>query len=159
MSLVACEPQFHLRRCGIRMNENGFPKRLRVRTRGDFHRVYSRRAHAADEVLVLNGCENGLAYARLGLAVPRSYGGAVERNLWKRRMREAFRAMHRELPAGMDLVARPRRGAKSDIALDQLGRSLYRLAKRMAARLDLNPPPGRGGKPTTDTIADGDLPT
>lgn len=158
MSPVASESRFLSGGCGLGMNDNAFPKRLRVRTRGDFHRVYSRRAHAADELVVLNGCENELAHSRLGLAVPRSYGGAVERNLWKRRMREAFRSCHRDLPAGMDLVARPRRGAKPGATVDDLRRSLRRLAKRMAARLDLTTKSRRHGKPSADRMPEGESP-
>ncbi|WP_202978096.1 ribonuclease P protein component [Mariprofundus erugo] len=35
--------------------------------------------------------KNGLGYSRLGLAVSRKYGNAVERNLLKRQVREVFR--------------------------------------------------------------------
>ena len=46
---------------------------------------------------------------RLGLAVPKSMGGAVVRNRVKRRLREVWRAQLERVPAGRDyvLVARP----------------------------------------------------
>ena len=47
--------------------------------------------------------------ARLGLAVSRQLGGAVERNRVKRRLRAAFDEIREALPAGHDyvLIARP----------------------------------------------------
>ena len=42
--------------------------------------------------------------ARLGLSVSRRVGNAVVRNGWKRRLREAFRAVRGQLPAGQDYV-------------------------------------------------------
>ena len=46
---------------------------------------------------------------RLGLAVSRQLGGAVERNRIKRRLRAAFEQIQSDLPAGNDyvLIARP----------------------------------------------------
>ncbi len=47
--------------------------------------------------------------ARLGLSVPRKVGGAAERNLVKRLLREAFAAQQGQLGGGYDvvIVARP----------------------------------------------------
>ena len=47
--------------------------------------------------------------ARLGLAVPRAVGGAVERNRLKRRLREIWSSLDERVPSGRDyvLVARP----------------------------------------------------
>ena len=46
---------------------------------------------------------------RLGLAVSRQLGGAVDRNRLKRRLRASFEELHGELPPGHDfvLIARP----------------------------------------------------
>jgi ribonuclease P protein component len=46
---------------------------------------------------------------RLGLAVSRQLGGAVERNRLKRRLRASFEELAARLPAGHDyvLIARP----------------------------------------------------
>lgn len=54
--------------------------------------------------------------SRLGLVVGRRHGSAVERNLFKRRLREAFRLNKELFPRGWDLVVTPKsteKGAKS----------------------------------------------
>ncbi len=45
--------------------------------------------------------------ARFGVVVARRHGGAVLRNLFKRRAREAFR-IHKPWPRGWDLVVGPK---------------------------------------------------
>lgn len=110
-----------------------FPKRLRVRTPREFDLVYATKVHAADDVLVVNAAGNGLPHPRLGLSVSRRVGNAVVRNRWKRLIREAFRLQQHRLPAGIDLVARPRAGAKPDF--EAVKRSLADLARRVAKRI------------------------
>lgn len=105
----------------------------RVRSAEDFARVQQRKLHVSDEVLVMNGAKNGLAITRLGLAVSRAVGNAVVRNRWKRLIRDAFRRSREQLPTGLDLVVRPRRGAAPDHAAIQ--QSLVRLAAQLARRV------------------------
>jgi len=54
------------------------------------------------------GAPNGLPESRLGLAIPRRVGKATTRNQIKRRLREAFRLLRREMPAGYDLIVQVR---------------------------------------------------
>src|SRR5687768_12252083 len=103
-----------------------------VRKQADFDRVYGAKLFAADDVLVVNGAPNGLTHARLGLSVSKRVGNAVVRNRWKRLIREAFRLSREQIPAGIDLVVRPQKGAVGE--LEAVRRSLVRLAKRVKAR-------------------------
>jgi len=89
------------------------------------HRLSGRRAYAAVHrrgirkprgPLIVVGLPTGAGDARLGLSVGRRVGGAVTRNLIKRRIREAFRLSRPTMPAGYDLVVmvRPHEPATLD---------------------------------------------
>jgi ribonuclease P protein component len=117
----------------MKSDRQTFGRKDRMRQQREFDRVYRGNVYAADQVLVVQGAENGLPIVRLGLAVSRRVGSAVVRNYWKRLIREAFRTRRDQLPAGIDLVVRPRRGAVPDF--HAIGRSLPQLARRVARRL------------------------
>ncbi len=51
---------------------------------------------------------NGLTVSRAGVTTPRGIGGAVRRNRWRRRLREALRAAQHDVRGGFDLVLVPR---------------------------------------------------
>jgi ribonuclease P protein component len=118
--------------------DQSFPRSLRLRKQAEFDRVYQSKVYAADDVLVLNACASDLPHPRLGLSISKKVGTAVVRNRWKRLIREAFRLSRRELPAGLDLVARPQKGAPDE--LTAIRRSLVALAQRVAKRLHRRPP-------------------
>ena len=109
-----------------------FPKRLRLLRPTEFERVMAARASAADGLVRMYATANGLDHSRLGLTVSRKVGGAVERNRWKRAIREAFRLAQHELPA-LDMVCIPQRTATADVR--RLGQSLPKLARQLAARI------------------------
>ncbi|HEX5104624.1 MAG TPA: ribonuclease P protein component [Pirellulaceae bacterium] len=115
------------------MPDERFGNEYRLRKAAEFDRVYKARVFAADDVLVVNGVASDLPHCRLGLSVSRKVGGAVVRNRWKRLIREAFRTSKENLPAGIDLVVRPQKGAEPELAA--IRRSLPALARRIARRV------------------------
>ena len=114
-----------------------FPKSMRLRKSFEFDRVYRSKHYAADGMLVICGDRNGTEVTRLGLSVSRKVGNAVVRNRWKRQIREAFRKQRVDLPPGLDLVVRPKKGATCD------GPAIARSIKKLAVRLDRSIPKDR----------------
>jgi ribonuclease P protein component len=115
------------------MPDQSFGRELHLRTPAEFDRVYAARLYAADDVLVINAVASEFPHPRLGLSVSKKVGNAVTRNRWKRLIREAFRLSKTELPAGIDLVVRPQKGAQPDF--DAICRSLPALARRVAKKM------------------------
>ena len=111
-----------------------FPKQARILNQAQFDRVYQGKAYAADDTLVINGVLNEESITRLGLSVSRKVGNAVVRNRWKRKIRDCFRRQKSDLPVGLDIVVRPRRGAKCDHAAIQ--KSISNLVAKIHRRLN-----------------------
>ena len=86
-------------------------RRYRLSRSRDFDTVYRRGRSVSTRFLVLYWFphEEEPGDPRLGLAVPRSAGSAVTRNRIKRRLRETWRALLDQVPAGRDyvLIVRP----------------------------------------------------
>ncbi len=110
---------------------------MRLLKRPQFRRVFERGRSRGDEGLIVYVCprrtgEEGRP-TRIGLTVGRKFGNSPLRNLFKRRVREAFRQNIGRLPEGHDLVVLPvGRGSAPEYAV--IEESLVRLANQ-AARL------------------------
>jgi ribonuclease P protein component len=89
------------------------PRRGRLSRSAEFERAYRQgRSHGNRHLVVYvfpRSATPADEHARLGLSVSRKVGGAVDRNLVKRLLREAFDAEAAVVPAGHDIVvvARP----------------------------------------------------
>jgi ribonuclease P protein component len=118
-------------------SESGLPRQVRLTRQADFNRVHQANLFAADGTLVIRAVLNEKNLTRLGVSISRHVGNAVVRNRWKRLIREAFRLDRSQLPTGLDLVVRPRRGGVADRAAIQ--RSLRQLTGRLARRLKERP--------------------
>jgi ribonuclease P protein component len=88
-------------------------RRNRLSRSRDFDTVYRKGRSTSTRFLVLywfpREDEMDTEESRLGLAVPRSVGGAVVRNRVKRQLRETWKELAERTPPGFDyvLVARP----------------------------------------------------
>lgn len=133
--------------------EHRFPKSARILRPTDFTRVYERRCSAAAGPLVLYAApREDAAESRVGLSVSRRIGNAVVRNRWKRRLREAFRAVRSRLPAGTDFVIVVRSGEPGEggEAARRAEAAIESLAARVTGRPgypESPPPRGDGSRP------------
>ena len=111
------------------------PRRGRLSRSAEFERVYRQGRARSNRFFVVYAFARqdqgqGGAAPRLGLSVSRKVGGAVERNLVKRLLREAFALEHALVPAGQDVVvvARPEaRGLAERERLEGVRRALGEL--------------------------------
>lgn len=115
------------------MRDHRFPKQMRLLRESEFKRVFEARNSASDAWIVLYGMASELEHPRLGLTVSRRVGPAVERNRWKRLLREAFRQTQGDLPP-LDLVCVVR--GQSPPALEQLRDSLIALSQRVQIKIN-----------------------
>ena len=90
-----------------------FPRSLRLTARREFVGTYDRGRRASTSCFALFAVRNTLGHPRIGLTVGRKYGGAVERNRIKRRLREIFRLNRSSLGAALDVVVNVRTPALS----------------------------------------------
>jgi len=110
-----------------------FPREVRIRRRSEFQRVFDRKLRVSDRWITLYGCRGDAAHARLGIVAGRSVGNAVHRNRRKRLVREAFRHLRHELPAGTDWIVVLRAGPEPTV--EQLQQSIRQLVQRLVRKL------------------------
>ena len=114
------------------MKPFGLSKKERLARQKDYEAVYGAKRVYSDGRLRIYVRPNGLGYSRIGYAVGKRIGGAVERSRLKRLIREAYRRQKPELPQGLDFVVIPKSGGK--YTLDEISLSLKNLL--VAAKSD-----------------------
>ena len=115
-----------------------FRKQERIRLRSEFDRIYAARRFASNDKFTVYVLENDLDWSRLGLSVGRKVGGAVVRNLIRRRIKEAFRKNKSDVPVGLDILCVVKPGPP---ATEQLyAESLRLLVAKAATRPRKTPP-------------------
>jgi ribonuclease P protein component len=92
--------------------DQSFPPSARLTKRPEFLAVQRRGRRLESAHFRFLWTPNGRARCRLGITVTRRVAGAVGRNRIKRLVREAFRAAGELRPAGVDLVAVAKPGAR-----------------------------------------------
>lgn len=80
----------------------------RLRTKADFDRVFRRGRRLDGRLFQLVVAPNTVGWHRLGLAVSRRLGGAVQRNRARRLLRESFRQWDGAQHPSLDIVVVPR---------------------------------------------------
>lgn len=111
-----------------------FPRAARLLKHSDFERVYKQgKRHFSSHMTVfyLGQAAGG---ARVGVAVGRMLGGAVQRNRIKRRLREAVRLQRAALKGAVDVVINPKKSvltAEFPVVLEEISRAFDVVAKKM----------------------------
>ncbi|MBI9016701.1 MAG: ribonuclease P protein component [Phycisphaerae bacterium] len=80
----------------------------RIRSKSEFAQVFDSKQSAANNTLIIYMHKNTLAFSRVGVCVGKKLGNAVQRNRFKRTLRQAFRVLQHQLPMGYDYVIIPR---------------------------------------------------
>jgi len=120
-----------------------FRPRQRLRTGAEFDAVFKRGARLDGRLFLLVAAPNGRAFDRLGLAVSRRVGGAVERNRARRLLREGFRRVERTGSPALDLVvvARAPLARRGQAEVDrELRERLLRIRRHAVAAGEAAPP-------------------
>jgi ribonuclease P protein component len=116
-----------------KVRPNTFPKTDRIVRSTEITCTLKTGECVADGVLVLFAMRTSTeAQSRLGVTIPKRTGNAVERNRWKRLIRESFRTQHDLIPKGFDYVIRPKKDATP--SWEAIQRSVPSLARRVTKR-------------------------
>lgn len=111
--------------------DNKLRKDEKLLKRAQFDAVFSTRKSAGNKRLVLHWADNELGHPRLGLVVSTRFGNAVERNRFKRRIREIFRTHKAEI-GSRDIVVLPSKKPEGkDSTFDELREAFLKLLKRI----------------------------
>lgn len=90
------------------------PRATRLTSPADFRRTYAEGSRSGTRAVTAHVRDSGKALpARLGVTTAKGFGGAVERNRARRRLREAARAVEESLRPGVDAVLVAAPAAKS----------------------------------------------
>jgi ribonuclease P protein component len=120
-----------------------FPRAARLRRRSEFTGVFEQGVKRHGQLMSVCVRQVAGPRTRVGIAASRKVGGAVERNLVKRRIREIFRRL--ELPGGLDIVVMPRPTMlKAPLTVS---REEFDALVRSAARHDRRPSPAHPSRP------------
>jgi ribonuclease P protein component len=75
-----------------------------LRNPRDFTRLYKKGRSVGEKYIVLFYIKNNLPYSRRAFLASKKVGNSVRRNRARRLMKESYRRMAKDLPAGMDIL-------------------------------------------------------
>lgn len=116
-----------------------FPKRMHLRKRAEFDRVFESGTRVRSRYLVAWVAANSEGRPRVGIAAPRKLGCIARRNRMRRVIREAFRLHQHELQAGVDIVFVPTRtwtDYRLGVVKPHMASLLQRIENRFAGEVD-----------------------
>lgn len=111
--------------------DNKLRKEEKLLKRAQFDAVFKGGRSAGNKRLVAHWLDNDLGHPRLGLVVSTRFGGAVERNRFKRRIREIFRTHKNEIGARDVVVLPSKRPESRSAGHDELLDSFLKLVAKM----------------------------
>lgn len=107
------------------------PKGYRLRRRKDFKKVYVKGDSAAGRYVVVYALKNNnLETSRFGFSVSKKIGKAVQRNRFKRMLREICRRNINSFAAGFDIIVIARRKI-IEVSYKEIEKDLMKLAKKL----------------------------
>jgi ribonuclease P protein component len=107
-------------------------KRLRLRNRADFSRVYRYGKSFANHQFVVYGCRRkDTEQFRVGVSCSKKIGNAVVRNRMRRMIKEIIRHHENEIVTQMDLIFIVRKGAL-DMTYQEMEKSLLHVMRKAA---------------------------
>lgn len=114
-----------------------FSRQQRLPGAAEFRRVFDRPIKTGSAAVTILARPNGKPFARLGLAIPkRQLRRAVDRNRFKRQVRESFRQFQDEL-AGLDIVVLVRSKAR-ELSNRQFREELARHWQRLKKKCEIS---------------------
>ena len=75
-----------------------------LRNKKDFSAIYKRGKSIGDRCVVLFYRKNGLSYSRKAFLASKKVGKSVVRNRARRLMKESYRSLEEQIPAGYDMI-------------------------------------------------------
>ena len=104
------------------------PRKHRLKKNKDFDKVFKQGKGFREDFLFLKATENGLENSRIGIVVsPKTAKKAFERNLIKRRIREAVRKRLGEIKPGLDIVIVAQSGISKETSFQTIEKTLDRV--------------------------------
>lgn len=102
---------------------------MRLRTRQQYRRMAQKPLKFTGDWILADIRFTSGPFSRLGITVTKRYGDAVQRNRFKRLVREAFRLSYQDIKVTFDIVIRPRTQALSATLSDVQQELLFFIEK------------------------------